>query len=97
MKTALLVVMCTVLLLAAGGTALHLWLELGDVKLGAHGWLALGLGVGLSLLLGVGLMTLVFHSARHGYDEAGGPPAAGPDGGDEGGENAKRREDEAQR
>jgi hypothetical protein len=91
MKTLLLVVVWSVLLVAAGGLALHLWLELEDVRLGFHGWLALGLGVGLSLLLGVGLMTLVFHSARRGYDEA-----ARPGGGEEGGE-PKRRDDDAQR
>ena len=70
MKTILLVVVWTGLLAAAGGVALQLWLELDDVRLGLHGWLALGLGVGVSLLLGVGLMTLVFHSARRGYDDA---------------------------
>ena len=89
MKTVLLVVVCCVLLLAAGGLALHLWLELEDVKLGFHGWLALGLGVGLSLLLGIGLMMLVFHSSRHGYDDAAGPELGGEDG--------KRRDDDAQR
>jgi hypothetical protein len=70
MKTALLVLVWTLLLAAAGGVALHLWLEMEDVRLGFHGWLALGLGAGLSLLVGIGLMTLVFFSARRGYDEA---------------------------
>ena len=69
MKTALLIAVWTGLLLAAGGVALHLWLELDDVSLGAHGWIALGLGVGVSLILGVGLMMLVFRSARRGYDD----------------------------
>jgi len=41
MKTALLVLVWTVLLLGAGGVALHLWLELEGVSLGFHGWLAL--------------------------------------------------------
>lgn len=72
MKTALLVLVWTVLLLAAGGVALHLWLELEGVSLGFHGWLALILGVGLSLVIGVGLMALVFYSARRGYDEGPG-------------------------
>ena len=72
MKTALLVLVWTVLLLAAGGVALHLWLDLEGVSLGVHGWLALGLGVGVSLILGVGLMLLVFLSARRGYDDIGG-------------------------
>ncbi len=34
-----------------------------------HGWIALSLGTFLSLALGGGLMALVFHSARKGYDE----------------------------
>ena len=34
-----------------------------------HGWIALGLGVVLSLALGIGLMMLVFYSQRHGYDD----------------------------
>ena len=86
MKTALLVVVWTGLLLAAGGVALHLWLELDDVSLGVHGWLALGLGVGASLILGVGLMVLVFRSARRGYDDDV-----------VGGRDDARRDDDAQR
>ncbi len=34
-----------------------------------HGWIALSLGTLLSLALGGGLMALVFHSARKGYDD----------------------------
>lgn len=34
-----------------------------------HGWIALGLGTFFSLAVGGGLMALVFHSARHGYDD----------------------------
>jgi hypothetical protein len=34
-----------------------------------HGWIALTLGTLLSLLLGGGLMALVFYSARKGYDD----------------------------
>lgn len=34
-----------------------------------HGWIALTLGTLLSLALGGGLMALVFHSARKGYDD----------------------------
>jgi len=33
-----------------------------------HGYIAMGLGVALSILVGGGLMALVFHSARHGHD-----------------------------
>lgn len=34
-----------------------------------HGWIALALGTFISLALGGGLMALVFHSARKGYDD----------------------------
>jgi hypothetical protein len=34
-----------------------------------HGWIALALGTFLSLAVGGGLMALVFHSARKGYDD----------------------------
>lgn len=34
-----------------------------------NGYIALGLGVGFSLIVGCGLMALVFYSSRHGYDE----------------------------
>ena len=71
MKTMLLVIVLTLALLAAGGVALHLWLDLEGVSLGVHGWVALGLGVALSIALGVGLMALVFLSARRGYDDIG--------------------------
>jgi len=97
MKSALLVLVWTVLLVAAGGVAIHLWLELGDVSLGFHGWLALILGVGLSLVLGVGLMMLVFHSARRGYDDAGGPPASGGEEGGRAPDQKPGRRDDAQR
>ena len=32
-------------------------------------YLAMGLGILFSLLIGMGLMALVFYSSRHGYDE----------------------------
>jgi hypothetical protein len=34
-----------------------------------HGWIALTLGVLFSVILGCGLMGLVFYSSRRGYDE----------------------------
>lgn len=48
------------------------WRALGDVEMGLHGWIALALGALVTLLLGGGLMALVFHSARRGYDDRAG-------------------------
>ena len=54
------------------GTAVAgLWREVGDAEISAAGWVAMGLGILLTLGLGVGLMALVFFSNRHGYDEPG--------------------------
>jgi hypothetical protein len=38
-------------------------------QMNAHGWFALALGVVLTVALGVGLMALVFFSARRGFDD----------------------------
>ena len=35
----------------------------------ASGYVAMGLGVLFSLVVGIGLMALVFYSSRHGYDD----------------------------
>ena len=37
----------------------------------ASGYIAMTLGVLFSLVVGIGLMALVFYSHRHGYDEGG--------------------------
>lgn len=61
------------LLVSLGGilAALLIWTVSGfdGSQMSVHGWVALGLGTVLSLLLGVGLMALVFYSARRGYDD----------------------------
>jgi len=49
-----------------------LWAQAGDVEMSASGWIALVLGVLVALLLGMGLMALVFISSRRGYDERDG-------------------------
>jgi len=45
----------------------------GDTSPSIHLVLATALGVGLTVLLGTGLMTLVFLSADSGHDEAAAP------------------------
>jgi hypothetical protein len=47
------------------------WTGIGDSDISGAGWLAMGLGVIVTLALGVGLMALVFISNRRGYDEIG--------------------------
>ena len=57
-----------------GLLALAAWLVYGlwslvDIEMPAWAWVALAFGVGLSLLVGFGLMALLFYSSRMGYDE----------------------------
>jgi len=40
-----------------------------DVQVSEQGYIAMALGIFFSLIVGVGLMTLVFYSSRAGYDE----------------------------
>lgn len=66
MKIALLVVVLGALLIAALIGAISYF----DASvISVHGWIALIAGTVLSLLVGGGLMALVFFSARHGYDD----------------------------
>jgi hypothetical protein len=39
-----------------------------------HGWIAMTIGIVISLGLGAGLMALTFFSSRHGYDDRLPPP-----------------------
>ena len=47
------------------------WSGTGDSEISEAGWFAMGLGIVITLALGIGLMSLVFFSDRRGYDEAG--------------------------
>jgi len=57
------------LAIAVVAAAVVNWTGIGDTGLDLNGWIALSLGVVVTLGLGVGLMTLVFISNRRGYDE----------------------------
>ena len=72
MRAGLTVAFLLLLLAATAGVAYWVWLELGDVEMSHHGWIALGLGAGATFLVGAGLMALVFFSSRRGYDERAG-------------------------
>jgi len=56
------------LLALAVWIAYRLW-SLVDIEMPTWAWAALAFGVGLSLLVGFGLMALLFYSSRMGYDE----------------------------
>jgi hypothetical protein len=63
------------LLAAAIWFAVRSWMHLAGAPIPLVGWLAIIGGVTVSLLVGGGLMALVFYSSRHGYDDLdrGGP------------------------
>ena len=45
------------------------WVHLAGDSIPIYGWFAIAGGVVFSLLVGGGLMALVFYSNRHGYDD----------------------------
>jgi len=57
------------ILAAALWYAAGVWLSLKGPPVPATGYVAMALGVFFSLVIGCGLMALVFYSSRHGYDE----------------------------
>ncbi len=45
------------------------WVHFGGDPIPLYGYVAIISGVTISLLVGGGLMALVFYSSRHGYDD----------------------------
>jgi len=79
--TAALVVALLGLLIAAVLFALRSWTSIQGPPLPRVGYLAMTIGVVFSLVIGITLMTLLFYSSRHGYDEgASGDTPADNDG-----------------
>jgi hypothetical protein len=56
-------------LLAAVTYAVRAWTALDGVKISLAGWIFMGLGVVFTILVGGGLMALVFYSNRNNYDQ----------------------------
>jgi hypothetical protein len=48
------------------------WIHLTGSSVPLYGWVAIAGGVFFSLLVGGGLMALIFYSNRHGYDDLSG-------------------------
>jgi hypothetical protein len=58
------------LLVFAVAVAYFGWNSAAGTDVPASGYLAMGLGIVVSFLVGVGLMGLLFYSSRYGYDES---------------------------
>lgn len=56
------------ILAAAIWYCIHAWSEMGGVGITPAGWLFLGLGVVFTIVVGGGLMALLFYSSRKGKD-----------------------------
>ena len=69
MRSLYILVPLFALLLAAFWYAGRPWLHLAGNEIPLYGWVAIGGGVFFSLLVGIGLMALIFYSHRHGYDD----------------------------
>ena len=69
MKTFIVIISLIIILGLSIATAFYAWFELESVEISTVGMIAMGAGIALSLIVGIGLMALVYHSARSGHDE----------------------------
>lgn len=69
MKSIILLVVVLGALLAAALFMMVRGFSVIEAELTWPIWIAMGLGVSLTALIGGGLMFLMFYSARHGYDD----------------------------
>jgi hypothetical protein len=67
MRVAISVVL--VAILAAVGVFAYEGLTLPGVAMPGHGYAAMAIGIVFSVVVGAGLMALLFYSSRRGYDE----------------------------
>lgn len=57
------------MLVGAGWFAARAWISVEGPPMPTVGYVAMALGVVFSLVVGIGLMALLFYSSRHGYDD----------------------------
>ena len=74
MKTLLTIAVLLGLLIGSAVFGYWIWMDLWEVEISWHGWVALSLGVLMTFLVGAGLMALVFFSHRRGYDDRANRP-----------------------
>jgi hypothetical protein len=70
-KIGTIALVATLLGLLAGSMwfAVHTWMSVEGPPMPTAGYIAMTLGVIFSVVIGSGLMGLIFYSSRHGYDE----------------------------
>jgi hypothetical protein len=68
MKGIVLIIALVAILVLAILWAIYAWNSV-EVEMSVNGYVAMILGIIFSLLVGCGLMALVFYSNRRGYDE----------------------------
>ncbi len=73
MRTLIVLALFALLMLSVWFAATA-WERLGDTAIPFYGYIAIVGGVLVSLLVGGGLMALVYYSSRHGYDDASNHP-----------------------
>ncbi|BDX00154.1 hypothetical protein [Maricaulis maris] len=64
------ILVLAIVLLMCGAFMVFGMIQLADVTMSMHGWIALGLGVVFSVALGGTLTTVLVISRRRGFDEA---------------------------
>lgn len=68
LKTAALIAVLGAILIGAVIAVVYAWTN-ARVEIGLFGWIVIGIGAVVSVLLGGGLMALSFFSARRGFDD----------------------------
>ena len=71
-QAVLLAAICAILLMTMIWAG-YVWTATSGIEMSVHGWIALGLGTFFSLVIGCGLMALMFFSSRSGHDETATP------------------------
>ncbi len=78
MRNFLLIVTLLALLAVSVAAAVYLWVDFGETQISTIGMIAMIGGVLVAVLLGAGLMALVFISSRRGWDDHQGIDPGGP-------------------